>query len=296
MKNLALAGLALVASGAAALAADLPARRAPPPPVAIAPVFTWTGFYAGTTTGYVFTDKQAINTRGNNDATGGLSNTILNVAQFRRPPSIGSSTTGVTSISGGIGYDYQFGVGTGIVVGIAADAGIMGLDRRRGYVSPAQPSNGFVPEISGFRQQLDWMGTVRGRVGYAFDRLLIYGTGGFAYGGVDYRAAFLRNTDGALVYAGRANGIATGYVYGGGIEYAIPTDSFLTKFSLLNYLGVQSQAVTLKAEYLRYDLGHYNLLVPAVLPGGPTGSYTSRFQTEGSVVRAGLTYRFGDLF
>jgi outer membrane immunogenic protein len=59
-----------------------------------------------------------------------------------------------------------------------------------------------VPEASGFRQQFDWLGTVRGRVGYAFDRFLVYGTGGFGYGNVFYRASFFRNTDGALVYSG----------------------------------------------------------------------------------------------
>ena len=56
-----------------------------------------------------------------------------------------------------------------------------------------------------------------------------------------------------------------------------------------------SQAATLKVEYLRYDLGHQNVTVGAVLPGGPTGSYTSRFNTEGNIVRGGFTYRFGSL-
>ena len=136
---------------------------------------------------------------------------------------------------------------------------------------------------------------MRGRVGYAFDRFLVYGTGGFAFGGVDYRASFLRNTDAAQVYAGRYNDMATGYVYGGGLEYAIPVDSFLNKFNLLSYVGITSQAVTAKVEYLRYDLGHRDVLVAATLPGGPTGSYTSRFNTEGNLIRGGLTYRFGSL-
>lgn len=181
------------------------------------------------------------------------------------------------------------------MVGVAADATSMNLDRRRGYVSPAQAANAFTPELSGFRQRLDYLGTVRGRVGYAFDRFLVYGTGGFAYGDVSYRAAFLRNTDRALAYAGSFEDTATGYVYGGGIEYAIPTESFLSKFNVLNYVGVTSQAATFKVEYLRYDLGRQNVLVNAVLPGGPTGSYTSRFNTEGSIFRGGFTYRFGGL-
>ncbi len=295
IKRSLLPAAAMALLSGAAFAADLPSR-APPPVYALPPVFTWTGFYAGTLTGYSFSDDQTIRTRGNNDGTGGITNTQLNVAQGRRPATIRSQQEGLTSVGGGIGYDYQFNPGSGLVVGVAADATLMNLERRRGYVSPAQPANGFVPELSGFRQQLDFLGTVRGRVGYAFDRFLVYGTGGFAYGGVDYRVAFLRNTDNALVYSGRYDGIQTGYVYGGGIEYAIPVDSFLNKFNLLSYFNIiKSEAVTVKVEYLRYDLGSRNVLVNSVLPGGPTGSYTSRFTTEGNLVRGGFTYRFGGL-
>lgn len=294
MRTLLLAAAGLAAGGAA-LAADLPSRRAPAPVYAIPPAFSWTGFSAGTLSGYSFSDDQTIRTVGNNDASTGLTNTQLNVAQLRRPPTVNVKQDGFTSIGGGVGYDYQFGIGSGIVVGLAADATMMNLDRRRTYASPAQASNAFTPELSNFRQQLDYLGTVRGRIGYAFDRFLVYGTGGFAYGGVNYRAAFQRNTDAAVVYAGQYDGTRTGYVYGGGIEYAIPTDSFLNKFNLLSYVGVTSQAVTAKVEYLRYDLGHQNVLVSNVLPGGPTGSYTSRFSTEGNLVRGGLTYRFGNL-
>ena len=287
------ASLSALVAGAAS-AADLPSRRAPVPYLPVAPAFTWTGFYAGTLSGYAFTDdKQSIRTIGNNGG-GPTTNTQLNVAQGRRPASLRSNDSGMTGFGGVVGYDYQLSPGNGFVIGVAADASLMGLDRRRGYASPAQTANGFVPELSGFRQQLDYLGTVRGRVGYAFDRVLVYGTGGFAFGGVDYRAAFLRNTDGALAYAGKYSDTATGYVYGGGIEYAIPADSFLTKLSLISYLDLfKYDAITLKAEYLRYDLGSRNLAVNSVISGGPTGSYTSRFQTEGNLVRAGFSYRFG---
>jgi outer membrane immunogenic protein len=289
------AAAALILATATAAAADLPIRSAPPA-IPVAPVFTWTGFYAGTLTGYAFSDRQTVRTIGNNDGAGGLTNTQLNVAQLRRPPAVNIEADGFTSFGGGIGYDHQFTPGAGLVIGIAADATLMNLERRRAYASPAQPANGFIPEFSGFRQSLDWMGTVRGRVGYAFDRFLVYGTGGFAYGDVNYRAAFLRNTDRAIAYGGTFDGFETGYVYGGGIEYALPVDSPLAKFNLLSYLNlIKSEAITIKAEYLRYDLGSRNVLVANVIPGGPTGTYTSRFTTEGNLVRGGFTYRFGGL-
>ena len=288
------AAIAAFVSGAA-LAADLPSRAAAPILVA-PPAFTWTGFYVGTLTGYAFSDRQTVRTVGNNNGAGGLTDTQLNVALSRRPPVIGLSQSDLTSVGGGGGYDYQFTPGAGLVVGAAADATYTDLERRRAYFSPAQPANGFVPEISTFRQRLDYLTTLRGRVGYAFDRFLVYGTGGFAFGNVLYRANFFRNTDAALVYAGRYDSIETGFVYGGGIEYAIPPDSFLGKFNLLSYLNlIQTRAVTVKVEYLHYDLGGRNVLVNNVLPGGPTGSYTSRFKTEGDIVRGGFTYRFGGL-
>lgn len=283
------AALSVLIAGAAS-AADLPRRTAPPAYAAV-PAFTWTGFYAGTLSGYAFSDDQTVRTSGNNGPNAaGITNTQANVAQGRRPFAIREKSEGLTSFGGGIGYDYQFVPGNGIVVGIAADATAMDLDRRRGFISGLN-------DISGFRQQLDYLGTVRGRVGYAFDRFLVYGTGGFAFGGVDYKAAFLSNAPGRpLAYAGSFSGMETGYVYGGGVEYAIPADSFLAKFNLLSYLNLfQSQAVTVKAEYLHYDLGSRNVLVNSIIPGGPSGSYTSRFNTEGNVVRGGFTYRFGTL-
>lgn len=292
-----LKAVALVALTSGAVhAADLPSRLAPAPVFAAPPVFTWSGFYAGTLTGYSFSGRQSVRTIGNNNGLDGLTNTQLNVAQGRRPPFQRLELDGLTSIGGGIGYDHQFTPGAGLVVGVAADATLMDLDRRRGYFSPAQPANAFTPEISGFRQRLDYLATVRGRVGYAFDRFLVYGTGGFGFGDVFYRAAFLRNTDAALAYAGRYNGMETGFVYGGGVEYALPADSFLSRFNLLSYINLfKSEAITVKAEYLRYDLGSRNVLVNSLIPGGPTGSYTSRFHTEGNLIRGGFTYRFGGL-
>jgi outer membrane immunogenic protein len=278
----------------AAAAADLPRRAAPPAYVAV-PVFTWTGFYAGTLTGYSFSDEK-IRTIGNNNGAGGLTNTQLGVAQGRRPGSIKPNAEGFTSFGGNVGYDYQFNPGNSFVVGVAADATLMDIDARKAYGSPAQASNGFGTEVSGFRQKLDYLGTVRGRVGYAFDRFLVYGTGGFAYGKVDYSANFFNSTNGALAYTNRYTETATGYVYGGGVEYALPTDSFLAKFNLLSYLNlIKMDSVSVKAEFLHYDLGSHNVVLAAVNPAGPTGSYTSRFTTEGNLVRGGFTYRFGGL-
>ena len=97
----------------------------------------------------------------------------------------------------------------------------------------------------------------------------------------------------------RYSDLETGYAYGGGIEYAVPTDSFLNAFSIGKYLGIKSEALTLKAEYVRYDLGSRNVLVSSINPAtgltytAATGSYNSRFNTEGHLIRAGFNYKFG---
>ena len=79
---------------------------------------------------------------------------------------------------------------------------------------------------------------MRGRLGYAFDRTLVYGTGGFAYGSGSADRSFGG-------FAGN-DSFRTGYAVGGGIEYALPTDSFLNFF--------RSSAVTLKVEGLYVNL------------------------------------------
>ncbi|GJD50927.1 hypothetical protein OPKNFCMD_3676 [Methylobacterium crusticola] len=294
IKKFMLAGVATTLLAGAAAAADLPRREAPPPVFTPVPVFTWTGFYAGLHTDYVFTDKQRITTIGNDTTP---TNTINNVATLRRAPAVRNEQDGLANIGGGFGYNYQFTPGSGFVVGVQADWAWTDLHKNTFYLSP-------VLDPSAYRQELEWLGTVVGRVGYAFDRVFVYGMGGFAYGSVQYDANFYTQGTSsrplALAYAGRYNDIETGFAYGGGIEYAIPTDSFLARFNLLSLVGIQTQAVTIKAEYLHYDLGRRNVLVNntglvLAAPPNPRGSYTSRFQTEGNLVRAGFSYKFNGL-
>ena len=128
----------------------------------------------------------------------------------------------------------------------------------------------------------DSLGTVRGRVGYAFDRTLIYATGGFAYGAETYRGVFQMAAAQPSFY-GSSSRVETGYAAGGGIEFALPTDSVFNVF--------HSNAVTLKGEALYYDLGRRTVPLVAVGPG--VGAYTARFRNEGVLGRFGLNYKFG---
>ncbi|SOR27483.1 putative 31 kDa outer-membrane immunogenic protein precursor (omp31) [Methylorubrum extorquens] len=236
MKKLLTSLAAFTALTAAASAADLPRRAAPPPVFTPIPVFTWTGFYAGFNAGYGFgvDDNGAAPVVGVNSLTGLVRPGQTAVIAF------GGNSRSDGFVGGGqIGYNYQFTPGSGVVIGIEADAQYVdfGRDRNRFLAtSPLAAQQVFNP--NGL-SSLDFFGTVRGRLGYAFDRDLFYGTGGFAYGAGGGRQF------GTGV---SSNDFQTGWA-AGGVEYALPTDSFLNFF--------RSSAVTLKVEglYVNLDRG-----------------------------------------
>ncbi|GEP03565.1 outer membrane protein [Methylobacterium oxalidis] len=297
MKKLLSTLAAFTALTAAASAADLP-RRAAPPVFTPVPVFTWTGFYAGFNAGYAFDVSS--------NAANGFTQTLTNPVTLTGPGGAPVATSilplGATlayrnadrdGFSGGgqIGYNYQFTPGSGVVVGIEADAQYLDFGARRnnrfttnapiGTINP-----NFVP-VNGVLSTLDFFGTVRGRIGYAFDRVLFYGTGGFAYASGDSRLNQFANV-------ARGDDFLTGWTVGGGVEYALPTDSFLNFF--------RSSAVTLKVEglYVNLDQGRAtNLPIVGGLNtvGGLVPVYntlgTVRRDSEFAVVRAGLNYKFG---
>ena len=261
-KKIVTAAAMLVAAAGAAHAADLPARVAPAPYVAPRPVFTWTGAYFGIDAGAAFDNREKFTTLNNTAILGG--NSSFSDSGF--------------SAGGQIGYNYEFqgfgggfgGPGSGIVVGFEADAMYMDTDKS---INLLQNGN-----TQSFRSGLDFLGTARGRVGYAFNTFLIYGTGGFAYGDVNSRVVSVFN---GTTDVQRASGFNTGYVYGGGIEYALPTGSFLNFF--------HSSAVTLKAEYLRYELDSSNLRDTDV---NTVNLPNYKVKNDGNIARIGLNYKF----
>ncbi|MDP4003697.1 outer membrane protein [Methylobacterium sp. NEAU K] len=287
MKKLLLASTVLAGMSAAASAADLPRRAAPPPVFTPVPVFTWTGAYFGVNAGYGF-DASSRNT----------ANYALPAGSLINSP----GTNGIVSVNnrsnndgftGGaqIGYNYQFTPGSGIVIGFEADAQYVDFARR----ANATQNYAFTGSSTGVAfaaprafvatsgNGLDYFGTVRGRLGYAFDRTLVYGTGGFAYGSGQDDQNFAGNSF--------RNSFRTGYAVGGGMEYALPTDSFLNFF--------KSSAVTLKVEGLYVNLDRQKNTAGGVFygnllaPNGTAYLNGAAANTEFAVVRAGVNYKFG---
>ena len=271
---------AFTALTTAASAADLPRRAAPPPIFTPVPVFTWTGAYFGINAGYAFdaSDRNTGNTFIVPGGAGGYSVTGAPVAvTFRNRSQDGFSG------GGQVGYNYQFTPGSGVVIGFEADAQYLdfGRNRNNAFVAGGLVPGYYVTDPRGL-SSLDFFGTVRGRLGYAFDRTLVYGTGGFAYGSGSADRSFGG-------YAGN-DSFRTGYAVGGGIEYALPTDSFLNFF--------RSSAVTLKVEglYVNLDRNTRNqgaLVVNAANNFPVAYSNVGRRDDEFAVVRAGLNYKFG---
>ena len=218
MKKLLLASVGLLALGvASASAADIVrARRAPPPaPVYVTPAFSWTGFYAGINGGYGW---------------GGSTS-------FSAPLASSSFDTSGGLVGGTLGYNYQMNQ---IVFGVEGD-----IDAS--WIKGSSICGGLTCETKN-----SWLGTVRGRVGYAFDRFMPYVTGGAAFGDI-------KNT---ITPIGSASETRAGWTVGGGLE--------------ANLYGPWSA----KVEYLYVDLGS----------GAPVAGSSAEFKTN--IVRAGLNYHF----
>ena len=159
------------------------------------------------------------------------------------------------------------------MIGVEADASYTDVHTSGAY---------FSDRLSTFNGNTEVVGTARGRLGFAIDNALLYGTGGFAYGGVRSAANFY-GPAGNLTYAGASDSLRSGYAYGGGIEFALAPATFLNV--------LRASAVTVKAEFIHYELGSYNLRLPNV--NGQANGYDQRIRVSGDIVRLGLNYKFG---
>ena len=214
--------LAAVSTLTAANAADLGRRNAMPTkaPLYVAP-YNWTGLYAGINGGGGWgTSKWSAATGSNSfDGSGGV-------------------------VGGTLGYNWQMNQ---IVFGLEGD-----IDW-----SNIRGSGSAVPCTTSCETRNDWLGTVRGRVGYAFDRVLPYVTGGLAVGDIKANPAGF----------GGESETKAGWTLGGGVEFAI------------------AGPWTAKVEYLYADLGK------TTCPAGSCALSTD-VDFHASIVRGGINYRF----
>lgn len=260
-----ISALAVIAAAGQAIAADM---YVPAPTGgykdAYVPVETWTGFYAGINGGYGWSATDSKLT-----ATGNGFAPCPGNVEVCTPPSVANSGAKSFGAAGGfgggqIGYNLQR---DRLVFGVEADIQGAAIDGS-GTVSLAN-----VNASATGKNNLDWFGTVRGRVGYAAGTTLLYFTGGLAYGGV-HDSLTLTPAAGASSTVSR-DGTNTGYVLGGGVEH------------LLN------PSWSVKAEYQYIDLGSDKLSATAGNPGY-TASAALDAEHVYNTVRLGLNYHIGN--
>lgn len=291
-KLTAAAGLALALATGSAFAADLPSYKGPPPPPP-PPMFSWTGVYGGVNIGYGF---------GNGDqqfgsGTHGIIIPVLGGLMISVPTPAWTQPTNLNGVIGGgqAGVNFQFN--RWLVLGVEADIQASGLQSRStgSAFSPAIFGPGSIRGVSNTTtSNVDWYGSWRARVGVTpfSPNLMLYGTAGLAYGGVNTvssHTSFFSSAAG--IFRGIANGngasdkVQFGWTAGAGAEWA--------PMSFPNW--------SLKVEYLYTDLGSTTintfgfgplLFLGAVVPGIPVFNQSSTsVATRWHTVRAGINYR-----
>jgi outer membrane immunogenic protein len=233
MRRLALALLAAATFTQVASAADLPVKAYTKAPALVA-AYDWTGFYLGIEGGGGWGRTQHTNN------TNGIN-------------------SGTTSVNGGLfggtyGYNWQMG---SWVLGLEGDISWSGIKTSFNDNN----ASGFCSGIVQCQTELRWFGTDRARLGYAWDRFLVFATAGVAYGQVYGTLTSPAFTSGSTT--------RTGFIYGVGAEWAF------------------APAWSVKAEYLRTDLGD------KATYGTPAFPLVENVSLKNlNIFRAGVNYRF----
>ncbi len=278
MINRWLKGVAIVAlttlGAVAAQAADLPTRKEAPAPVFVPPPFTWTGFYIGLNAGGIW-------------PSGSRNATLFAPADFAFPLTsyfpggLGSQSAGF--IGGGqAGYNWQTGA---FVIGVETDFDGTTLSKSIDHTGLPFAGVGVPGVLLGdtltlhAKTSLSWLGTTRARLGFVAtpdNRLLLYATGGVAYGGGSTNFSMYDAITGSY-WSGNPSSTRVGWTLGGGVEYAVTNN------------------ITIKGEYLYADLGSSNFTTVGNLASSEffPGVYASgKVSYNASIFRAGVNYKF----
>jgi outer membrane immunogenic protein len=294
--------IATLALGSAAIAADLPSIKSAPVPASAS---TWTGLYAGLNAGGTWVNNNNLNTTTQLLIPSPDTASLFTAKVLSGPRYLSNSLGFIGGAQ--IGYNWQVPVnGFEIVAGVESDIqGVAGANGSLNFWSnnanahygtanfPNFDNNGYSNTTNiQSNSSLNWLGTVRGRLGYLFTpSLLIYGTGGLAYGGYDLCIKnFIKSediepdTDYHFLVSGRSGNPKTmvGWAAGGGSEWM-----FLPNWSL-------------KTEYLFYDLGTTgNMFFNDAYGYADAAGIFSRVsvtnfsqRVNGNIVRAGMNYHF----
>jgi outer membrane immunogenic protein len=228
MKKLLLGAAACIAFAAPALGADLPKRTYTKAPVYTVPqvVYNWTGFYVGGHIGGEFAGSNSLQ---------------------------GSDARFVGGVQGG--FDYQF-----------ANNWVLGAEAQYSWLTGNSNNGVLFPGGTLVTANPNQLGSVTGRLGYAFGPTLLYAKGGYAWRGADDIGV---SVGGAPVAFTTDANHRNGWTVGAGLEYM-----FAPNWSV-------------KGEYQYYNFGNTTFTT------GPAEILGSRLRDDEHTVKLGVNYRFG---
>jgi outer membrane immunogenic protein len=252
-----LTALLAVAASSPSVAADY---GAPPPtlipgvPVAVAPVDLWTGFYLGASAGMHF--------------DGGAGATYTQSGNFEfagTRKDLPFDEQAIGGIQGG--FLQQFGP---IVAGVELSASALAAKGEQ-RENPL-PGNDYHTKA-----ELGPILAAKGRLGFALDRFMVYAAGGYAWSQLDYSASFTSGVDPVTLMPIRTRIDDSfdmhGFVYGGGVEFAL------------------GKNVSLGVEYLQYDFGDSDVQTFKVTNSGITAEKL-KADLDLATVQARLNFKF----
>ena len=246
--------LAILGAASIATAADLPARMPVKAPVVEPAPFSWTGFYIGVHGGGAWLDHKQSTFENNGTCNTPLAATTANC----------SLTTFGGMVGAFAGYNWQSGR---VVYGLEVDGSWTGL--KKSVTTPDNVGISGVDAVT-FTGRVDWLATVRGRIGITMSPTLLYVTGGVAFGGV--RSSWTDN-DAPPGNAGLSvDKVKVGWVAGGGVEHAFAG----------NWL--------VRVEGLYHDLGKVSAGPLPINLGFNT--YSTTFRHKVATVRGGVALRW----
>jgi opacity protein-like surface antigen len=260
-RRLFLAGASLMLLGDAAMAADLPIAKAPPPAIA-ASLSSWAGFYLGVHGGYGWKQDDFSQSE----------------AFFLQTPQSINGVRSQGAVYGGqAGYNWQFGRA---VTGLEIDFSATSIKGSNGVTETVPFGGGTFTTSLSLGERVQYLGSTRARLGWLpTDNVLLYGTAGLAWERLDLTAV--------------SSQIATPAPNTQSLTQRQPTDKFGWVAGVGAEVMLGSPNWIGRLEYLHYDLGQVQTANLTIQAGGFRDASTAGSQHI-DVVRAGVSYKFGE--
>ena len=260
-----------------AFAADLPSRKAPPPPPV--PAVNWTGFYAGLDGGFVWDNSSAT------VLAAGEGLTQTGVQQWQAypyyVPGIAVMNASGFAAGGHVGWNYQLASFSSLVTGLETDALVFAGNG--GHTSTFVTPGGLNASVAQIGRAMPWAGSTRVRLGLLITpTLLVYATGGVAYGAANVNEYAYGSALVATYAPGAQGRIYGGWAAGAGLEWAL------------------AQNWSIRAEYLHADLRTHAASFPGfaygTVPSFPVPQqFLAYVPMRANTLKFGVSYHFNGL-